>query len=231
MSVRFLFYQSPKAQASEKLVLMLSSLRCTQNTDDGTDDLGSIFGIERDSAPPSIISFRSLPATAIDSVIKNRDKSKEVSMRELSQTYHRSMGLHFEQMERAPFRPQVEKHPGKFFSFVDAVQDDKNSAFKAFSPRPERFVFADWPRLSDAKCSTITFALKTNVSPALPLRFGSKIGVGSSSCFFDDSDGGQQCASPSARPGEYCPAEHDNLSKRKREDERLNPADETKKRT
>jgi hypothetical protein len=144
------------------------------------------------------------------------------------------MGRHFEQMERTPFRPQVENHPGKFFSIVDAVQVDKNSAFKAFSPRPERFVFTDWPRLSDAKCSTITFALKTNDSPALPLRFGSKMpksGVGSSSCFFNDSDDGQQCVSPSARSGEWCPAEeHDNLSKRKREDERLNPADEAKKR-
>jgi hypothetical protein len=229
-----LFYQSPKAQASEKLVLMLSSLRCTQNTDDGTKDLGSIFEIEHDSRPPPVINFRSLSATAIESVIKNRDKSKEASIRELSQTCHRSMGLHFEQMERTPFRPQVENHNGKFFSFVDAVQDDKNSAFQAFTPRPERFVFADWPGLSDTKSSAITFAVKTNARPALPFQCDSKTpksGVGSSVCLFDGSDDSRQLVSPSALSGEWCPAdERDNLSKRKREDERLDPADEIKKR-
>jgi hypothetical protein len=161
-SVRFLFFQSPKSQAS--LVLMLSSLRCTQNTDDGEeDDLGSIFEIERDSTPPSMISFRSLSATAIDAVIKNRDKNKEVSIRELCQTYHRSMGRDFEQMERLPFRPQVEKHPGKFRSFRDAVQDTKKSDFKSFSPQLQNFVFTDWPNLKVAESCTITFALKSDI--------------------------------------------------------------------
>lgn len=235
MFVRFLFYQSPKEQASEALVLLLSSLRCSQITDDGEeDDLGSIFEIECDSAPPSTISFRRLSAAAINAAIKHRDKDKQISIRDLSLTYERAKGIHFENMERTPFRPEVENHPGKLLSYTDAVQDDKKSVFKAFFPRPERFLFTDWPRLSNAKCSTITFALKTDFSPALPLRCGTKAPkcvVGSSSCFFDGGDNGQHCvSSPSARSGEWCPAdERENLSKRKREDERLNPADKAKK--
>lgn len=177
---------------------MLSNLRCTQNTDDGeVDDLGSIFEIESDSTPPSMISFRSLSVTAIDAVFKNRDKNKEVSIKELSQTYHRSMGNDFEQMERTPFRPQVEKHPGKFRSFRDAVQDTKKSGFKSFSPQLQNFVFTDWPKLQGADSSTITFALISDVRPIYETPLTSRnetkpsesVGAttpGTNMCVFDD---------------------------------------------
>ena len=148
-------------------VLFLSSLRCTQIRKDGeVDDLGSIFEIENGNEPPSTVSFKSLSAAAIEAVIKNRDKNKEVTVKELSQTFQRAMGTEFEKLERTPFRPQVENHPGKFRSFQEALQGTKKSDFHAFTPQMQHFVFSNWPMLNGAESSIIKFASKTDMRPA-----------------------------------------------------------------
>jgi hypothetical protein len=131
--------------------------------------MGSIFEIECGSAPPSTISFKSLSGAVVDAVMPKRDKSKEathgVSAKDLCQTFQRTMGLEFEQLERTPFRPQVENHPGKFRSFREAL-NSKKSDFQAFSPQLQLFIFSNWPLLNSGDSSIIKHAPRTETRTA-----------------------------------------------------------------
>ena len=159
---RYLFHGLSAEKASQQLVRLLSSLRCTQNIsdDDGeVADLGSIFEIEPGSEPPPTISFKTLSAAAVEAT--RPPGVREVSVRDLSLTFQRAMGLEFERLERTPFRPQVKKHSGKFGSFQEALQDTKGSGFQVFTPELLQFSFSSWPALNDASDCIIAFAPST----------------------------------------------------------------------
>ena len=134
-------------------------MRCTRPTDDGDiDDLGSIFGIETDSKPPPTICFKTLPTEAVSAATKQL-ASTAFKPRDFVKTFHTAMGLEFEKLERLPFRPQVDKHSGKF-GYRDALQESKKSDFLAFAIQPQQFVFLNWPKLDGTDKSTITFSSK-----------------------------------------------------------------------
>jgi hypothetical protein len=146
------------------LVLLLSSLKCIQNTDDGeVHDLGSIFEIECGSKPPSTICFETLSAAAVEATTKKSDG--RVTSRDLILTFQRAMGSEFEKLEQTPFRPQVDKHPGKYASFRETLQSANQSEFLAFTPELQQFVFSNWPTLADANDSVICFACKNQSQP------------------------------------------------------------------
>ncbi len=155
--VRYLFHGVQNA--SQELVLLLSSLKCTQNTDDGdVHDLGSIFEIESGSKPPSTLCFQKLSA------VKATTKKSEgrVTSRDLVLTFQRAMGLAFEALEETPSRPEVDKHPGKIASRREALRSDNKTEFQPFNPQPQQFVFSNWPTLASAKDSIISFAYRTS---------------------------------------------------------------------
>ena len=160
--VRYLFHGVQKA--SQQLVLLLSSLKCTQNTDDGdVHDLGSIFEIESGSKPPSTISFENLPAAAVE--VTTKKSEGRVTARDLFLTFQRAMGSEFEALEQTPSRPQVDKHPGKFASFREALRSANKSEFQTFTPQLQQFVFSNWPMLAGAEDSVISFAYKNSTQP------------------------------------------------------------------
>lgn len=157
-----MFHGVSAQKASQQLVRLLSSLRIYQNIseDDGeVADLGSIFEIESGCEPPSTISFKNLSAAAVEAT--RPPGVREVSVRDLSLTFQRAMGLEFERLERTPYRPQVKKHSGKFGSFQEALQDTKGSDFRVFAPERLQFSFSNWPKLNDGGDSIISFAPST----------------------------------------------------------------------
>ena len=162
ISVRYLFHGVQNA--SQQLVLLLSSLKCTQNTDDGdVHDLGSIFEIESGSKPPSTVCFETLSAAAVE--VTTKKSEGRVTFRDLVLTFQRAMGAEFEVLEQTPSRPQVDKHPGKFSKFREALRSANTSEFQPFTPQLQQFVFSNWPALAGAENSVISFAYKNSTQP------------------------------------------------------------------
>ncbi len=159
ISVRYLFHGVQNA--SQQLVLLLSSLKCTQNTDDGdVHDLGSIFEIESGSKPPSTLCFQTLSAEAVKATTKKSEG--RVTSRDFVLTFQRAMGLAVEALEETPSRPEVDKHAGKIASRREALRSDNKTEFQSFNPQPQQFVFSNWPTLASAKDSIISFAYRTS---------------------------------------------------------------------
>jgi len=160
--------------ASQQLVRLLSSLRIAQNISEEDAekgaDLGSIFEIESGSEPPSTINFKGLSAAAVEAT--RPQGVREVSVKDLSLTFQRAMGIEFERLERTPFRPQVQKHSGKFRSFQEALQAPKTSDFLEFTSEPLQFSFSNWPKLNDASDSLIIFAPNIAVHAADDAKIG-----------------------------------------------------------
>ena len=168
-----MFHGSSAEIASQQLVRLLSSLRSTQNIseeDAEGADLGSIFEIESGSEPPSTINFKSLSAAAVEAT--RPQGVREVSVKDLSLTFQRAMGIEFERLERTPFRPQVQKNSGKFRSFQEALQAPKTSDFLEFTSEPLQFSFSNWPKLNDASDSLIIFAPNIAVHAADDAKIG-----------------------------------------------------------
>jgi TPR repeat protein len=156
---RYLFHSF--RDSPQQLILLLSSLKCTQYTDEGEErDLGSIFEIESGSKPPSTLCFQTLSAEAIKATTKKSEG--RVTSKDLVLTFQRAMGLAFEALDQTPSRPEVDKHPGKITSLREALRSANKTEFQSFNPRPQQFVFSKWPTLAGAKDSVISFACKNS---------------------------------------------------------------------